>query len=104
MNRTRTHRRNNVITAAIIVLAAITASSIDAQAQPSPERSGQARALAGLCRADFKRLCAGVRPGGGRGLACLQQHLGELSPQCRDAIPKAENLRSKAAERATSLR
>ena len=101
MNATPT-RRNNTVIGTTLVLAVIAAGCIDAKAQPSPELASQARALALTCRADFTRLCSGVQPGGGRGLACLQQHLAELGPECRSAIPKAEALRSKAAESGTS--
>jgi hypothetical protein len=55
-------------------------------------------ALAKACRADFKRLCPGVQPGGGRILACLQNHEVALTPQCRDVMPKAEALKSKASD------
>jgi Cysteine rich repeat len=100
MNTTFKLRRNNIAITATVAFAAIMAGCIDAraQAQPSPEVASQARALALTCRADFTRFCSSVRPGGGRGLACLQQHLSELTPECRSAIPKAEALRSKAAE------
>src|SRR5262245_63131178 len=90
--------RRNIVIAATVALGAITVSCV-AQAQPSPELANQARALALTCRADFTRLCSGVRPGGGRGLACLQQHLSELTPECRSASPKAEALRSGALQR-----
>jgi hypothetical protein len=99
MNTAFKLRRNNVVITATIALAAIMAGCIDGQAQqPSPELANQARALAMTCRGDFTRFCAGVQPGGGRGLACLQQHLSELTAECRSAIPRAEALRSKAAE------
>jgi hypothetical protein len=39
------------------------------------------------CRADARKLCAGTQPGGGRMLACLQEHEAELSPDCRAALP-----------------
>jgi len=98
MNTASKLRRNNIPIAVSMALAAIMADCIDAQAQTSPELANQARSLALTCRADFTRFCYGVRPGGGRGLACLQQHLSELTPACRSAIPEAEALRSKAAE------
>ena len=91
-------RRANTVTATIAALAAIVAGSIDTQAQPSAEMQSQARALAQVCRGDYTRLCSTVQPGGGRVLACLQQHLAELSAECRGVIPRAEALRSKAAQ------
>lgn len=97
MNTTFKLRRNSIAIIATVALAAVTAGGVAAQERPSPELKSQARALAMTCRADFTRLCSGVRPGGGRGLACLQQHLSELTPECRNAIPKAEALRSGAA-------
>ena len=43
------------------------------------------------CATDIKSLCAGVQPGGGRILACLQQHVaaGELSVGCSTILSKA---------------
>jgi Cysteine rich repeat len=41
------------------------------------------------CKADYQRLCAGVSPGGGRIVACLQSHPEQLSPACKDALAKA---------------
>lgn len=38
------------------------------------------------CRADYRRLCPDVQMGGGRILACLNQHAAELSPECRNGI------------------
>jgi Cysteine rich repeat len=60
--------------------------SLAAQAQDTPPpASGNARAA---CKADYQKLCQGVRPGGGRAAACLNQHLDELSPACKDVIQK----------------
>jgi hypothetical protein len=39
------------------------------------------------CRADAQKVCAGTKPGGGRLLACLQQHEAELSSGCKAALP-----------------
>jgi hypothetical protein len=43
------------------------------------------------CSTDVQNLCAGVKPGGGRVLACLQAHVaaGELSVGCSTILSKA---------------
>lgn len=38
------------------------------------------------CHADAQRLCQGVEKGGGRILACLQSHPGQLSPTCQEQV------------------
>ncbi len=38
------------------------------------------------CRADVQRLCQGTEKGGGRILACLQSHPGQLSPACQEQV------------------
>lgn len=43
-------------------------------------------ATAKACRADFKKLCSGVKPGGGRGAECLKQHEADLSADCKTAL------------------
>jgi len=43
------------------------------------------------CGGDFRRYCQGVRPGGGRALACLADHNESLSPPCRDALAAARS-------------
>lgn len=59
-----------------------------ARAQP-PSSSGEAAAVRQACREDFRKLCPGVRPGGGRIRDCMVAHRDELSPSCRDAVTKA---------------
>ncbi|WP_428421321.1 cysteine rich repeat-containing protein [Methylibium sp.] len=39
------------------------------------------------CGDDLRRHCGDVRPGGGRAVACLQQHQAELSGSCQAALP-----------------
>lgn len=68
-----------------------------AQAQVPPQTRGEAIALMRVCRSDYNRLCAGVQPGGGRVLACLQDHAGQLSAACAQALPRAQSLRDSAA-------
>jgi hypothetical protein len=43
------------------------------------------------CSTDIQSLCAGVKPGGGRILACLQSHVaaGDLSVGCSTILSKA---------------
>jgi hypothetical protein len=43
------------------------------------------------CATDIKSLCAGIQPGGGRVLACLQAHVaaGDLSVGCSTILSKA---------------
>lgn len=48
------------------------------------------------CEADARALCANIMPGGGRILACLQQHAANLSAACHDALPEAEKLKNEA--------
>ncbi len=45
------------------------------------------------CGADYRAYCQGVRPGGGRALACLQAHGSSLSHQCRSALLAARQSR-----------
>lgn len=66
----------------------------------TPEEKAEAEALRDVCKADYLKVCGFTRPGGGRGLACLEQKAAELSPPCRDALPRAKALRDKVkAER-----
>jgi Cysteine rich repeat len=38
------------------------------------------------CRTDFEKFCPGVRPGGGRIIECLGEHLSELTPECQKVV------------------
>lgn len=61
-----------------VILAAATAAAPGAAV--AQERMREARAA---CGADAKRLCDGVRPGGGRLAQCLKANEAALSPPCR---------------------
>jgi len=91
MNTIARCRISMLVGTALVVVIAGTAS---AQMGISPEMQTQARSLARICRADYNRLCSGVQPGGGRIVACLQSHVGDLTPRCRDALPKAGVVKS----------
>ena len=41
------------------------------------------------CKADAEKFCKGIRPGGGRILACLKSHQSELAPACAAEFNKA---------------
>ena len=45
------------------------------------------------CGSDYRTYCRGVRPGGGRAVACLEAHGGSLSRQCRSALMAARQSR-----------
>jgi hypothetical protein len=52
------------------------------------------------CRADVNQFCAGIDPGGGRIIGCLNQHQLELSPSCQAQTSKL----AEARERVSALR
>ena len=66
------------------------------QTQITPQMRSEARAVMLACRADHDRLCGGVTPGGGRILACLQSHAGQLTATCAQTLPRAQALRDSA--------
>jgi len=41
------------------------------------------------CGAEFRSLCGGVAPGGGRVIACLRANTAALSPRCQGALVAA---------------
>lgn len=61
----------------------------------TPEDKAETEALRDACKADYLKVCGFTRPGGGRGLACLEQKAADLSPTCREALPRARALRDK---------
>jgi hypothetical protein len=42
------------------------------------------------CNGDVEKLCQGIRPGGGRILACLKSHEAELSGPCKTVFARKE--------------
>lgn len=57
------------------------------QSAPAPmSRRQQMMVLRADCGPDFRRLCYGVQPGGGRAVACLYAHAPQLSRVCRAAL------------------
>ncbi len=76
----------------VLVSSAIGAAALAADLAPAtdPDRQAQARARMEACRPDATRLCSEAEAGGGRKMACLRMHIAELTPACRDALPKAQ--------------
>lgn len=46
----------------------------------------QTAAERAACQADAEKLCAGVKPGGGRIVQCLAKQADKLSPECRKVL------------------
>lgn len=85
--------------AAIVALGASTSAFAQSalQTQITPQMRSEARAVMQACRADYDRHCSDVTPGGGRILACLQSHAGQLTSTCAQTLPRAQALRAGAA-------
>jgi hypothetical protein len=69
---------------AVAIGICVGAQSVSAR-QALPNR----QALKQACMNDYQSLCAGTFPGGGRIKACLIQNMAKLSPDCRNALQKA---------------
>ena len=86
----------SLLVALAIGAAASWGTIASAQTQVPQEMRSKAMSLAQVCRADYERHCHDVQPGGGRVLGCLSANAGKLSPPCRDALPDARALASRA--------
>jgi hypothetical protein len=65
-------------TGAALISALLICGSGTAMAQTMAEKLA--------CKADFQKLCPGVKPGDGRPFACLAEHKDKLSPSCAKVI------------------
>lgn len=84
--------------AAIVALGASTSAFAQSQLQTqiTPQMRSEARSVMQACRIDYESLCSNVAPGGGRIIACLQSHAGQLTSTCAQALPRAQALRDGA--------
>lgn len=92
--------------ATVVALGLATSTSVLAQTQLqtqiTPQMRSEARTIVQACRTDLDRLCSSIAPGGGRIIACLQSHAGQLSSSCAQALPRALALRNNAASAAAA--
>lgn len=61
-----------------VAIALVVAFSGGVSAQSSDQR--------GACKADYDKFCAGITPGGGKIIACLNDKRDQLSATCKSAL------------------
>lgn len=66
--------------------AADPAQSPEPPAATAPDEQSQHPGVEPNCRAEVKKLCGGVRPGGGRIKQCIQDNESKLSPACQKKV------------------
>lgn len=47
------------------------------------------KAVGKACRADIKKNCADIKPGGGRIETCMKDHFADMSDACKEVISQA---------------
>jgi methyl coenzyme M reductase subunit C-like uncharacterized protein (methanogenesis marker protein 7) len=83
MNKTISLRLAAVLGTGIAVMAPVLAQ------QTGAESRSRMSAFVQACGADARSHCASVQRGGGRIIACLKAHAGDLSPACRTMLARA---------------
>jgi len=63
---------------------------------PAAAQAAMGKQVREACQADYKALCNGIQPGGGRVLKCLQEHQDQVSKECLSALEQAKAARSGA--------
>jgi hypothetical protein len=63
-----------------------TAHAADPPPVSTPDDASEHHGVAPNCRAEIKKLCQGVRPGGGRIKKCIADNESKLSPPCQKAV------------------
>lgn len=73
--------------AAVFVQVTLTAACAAVMLLALPSLAQDIRSQAReACEADYRRLCTGTMPGGGRIRKCLDEHSDALSPRCKQII------------------
>jgi hypothetical protein len=73
----------------LIPLSCICIFSLSVQAQEAPPAAPPVPSLREACQADYHKLCAGVKSGGGRIIECLNAHKDDSTTACQEALLKA---------------
>lgn len=60
-----------------------------AYSSPAMSPRQEMAVLRGACGADYRRVCRGVRPGGGQAMQCLKDNFQSLSGGCRGVLSRA---------------
>ena len=63
-----------------------TANSLSSRPRQDAEKKKAKGFVESPCNADVRRLCAGISPGGGRVLTCLESQLESLSDRCSELL------------------
>ncbi len=69
----------------LLLLSSGIATAADKSAAPP---AAQAAGPRGPCAADIDRFCSAVPFGNARRIACLEKHMPQLTPACRERVPK----------------
>jgi hypothetical protein len=69
--------------------APVTPAAPAARASPPMSPRQEIAVLRGACGPDYRALCAGVPPGGGRVIACLRENAASLSMRCKAVLMAA---------------
>jgi len=77
-------------TALLAALFTSLAGAVDSSFAQQPAQKGAKAGGEQVCRADAKKFCSDVRPGGGRIYNCLTGHNAELAPACRERLAAAK--------------
>jgi hypothetical protein len=70
-----------------------TTPAMGASPAPSMTPRQELALMRRACGPDYRTYCNGVRPGGGRAIACLEDHSASLSHACRSALLAARQSR-----------
>jgi hypothetical protein len=61
-------------------------SSAMAQSSVGAQSAGAAKSGMGACKADIKKVCGDIKPGGSRIATCLKEHVADLSDACKTRL------------------